>query len=74
MDIDLLYVQCDRFIPSFDDLDVEINHFNLTKENACPNPDFASPSKVEFANALENTLFEGKTQGRVSNHINQIFY
>jgi hypothetical protein len=58
-------VQGDRFIPSVD-TDLEINHFNLTKENSSPNPEFSSPAKAEFANALENTLFSGKINGKVS--------
>ena len=47
------------------DSDLDIGNYNLTKENYNPNPEFASPSKAEFSNALENTLFEGKTQGKV---------
>lgn len=47
------------------DADLEVNHFNLIKENSCPNPEFASPAKAEFATALENSLFDGKINGKV---------
>jgi len=44
---------------------MELNHYNFTKENYNPNSEFASPSKAEFNAALENTLFEGKTQSKI---------
>lgn len=40
---------------------MELNHYNLTKENAEP----VSPSKIEFNSALENTLFDGKASSKI---------
>lgn len=50
----------DRFIPNCDDLD--ISRFKLTKENSNPNE---SPSKLDYNNTIENSLFEGKSQSKI---------
>lgn len=53
----------DRFIPSREQ-DLDIGHFNLTKENSNPNYEM-SPSKMQYSTALENSLLDGKTQSKI---------
>lgn len=65
------YPQGDRFIPAHD-LDVELNHYNLTKENTDPNVEITTDN--QFNSALENTLFEGKAQSKVMHRTKHLFY
>eukprot|EP01113_Clastostelium_recurvatum_P018882 TRINITY_DN22254_c0_g1_i1.p1 TRINITY_DN22254_c0_g1~~TRINITY_DN22254_c0_g1_i1.p1 ORF type:complete len:487 (+),score=123.40 TRINITY_DN22254_c0_g1_i1:102-1463(+) len=50
----------DRFIPSRAELDLEVSHFNLTKENVCFSGSEMSPSKAEYRSTLADSLFDGK--------------
>ena len=62
-------VQCDRFIPNRNAMDLEIAHFNMTKENdkasgaqACAN-EILSPSKEEYNKQLAENLLSDASNG-----------
>lgn len=50
----------DRFIPSRSNMDLDISHFHLLKENSTPNSQDTTPAIEEYKQALAETLFEGK--------------
>ena len=62
-------VQCDRFIPNRTAMDLEIAHFNMTKESdkaggaqACAN-EILSPSKEEYNKQLAENLLSDASNG-----------